>query len=67
MNGFLHDNDGNASSKRLVTLLTLGLICLGYTANLFWDQNVEQFMFDALMYITIAGLGVSGAEKFAKK
>jgi hypothetical protein len=36
-------------------------------ANLFWDYTVDQFMFDAVMYIVIASLGITGAEKFAPK
>ncbi len=65
MNGFFQDNDGHLSSKRLVTFVSSVLICIGFLANLFGDYNVEQFIFDGVMYITIAGLGVSGAEKFA--
>lgn len=67
MNTFLQDNDGNASSKRLVTFISLLLLCTGYVANLFWNQDIEPFMFDSMMYIVIAGLGFSGAEKFARK
>jgi hypothetical protein len=43
------------------------LVCVGYIANLFWDHTVDQFMFDAMMYIVIASLGITGAEKFAPK
>ena len=33
---FLQDNDGNLSSKRLVTLFSAILIGIGFLANLFW-------------------------------
>lgn len=61
----LQDTHGSYSSKRAVTFLCTVLISIGYMANLFWDQTVDQFMFDSIMYIVIAGLGFSGAEKFA--
>ena len=60
-------HSGSLSSKRVVTAGSALLLGVGFVANLFWDFNVEQFMFDAIMYITIAGLGFTGAEKFAPK
>ena len=65
MNTFLQDNDGNLSSKRLVTIISLLLLATSFIANLFWGFQIERFIFDGVMYITIAGLGISGAEKFA--
>ena len=65
MNSFLQDNDGNLSSKRLVTIISLLLLAVSFIANLFWGFQIERFIFDGVMYITIAGLGISGAEKFA--
>lgn len=63
----LQDSNGTYSSKRMVTVLAVVLITIGYIANLFWDYTVEQFMFESIMYIVIAGLGITGAEKFAPK
>lgn len=65
--GIMEDNGGSPSSKRLVTLLSALLIFTGYVANLFWDFTVEEFMFNSMMYITIAGLGFTGMEKFTPK
>jgi len=67
LKGIMEDSDGSPSSKRLVTLLCVFLIAMGFVANLFWDHDVEQFMYDSIMYIVIAGLGIAGAEKFSKK
>jgi len=61
------DPGGGYSSKRTVVLLGVVLITVGYLANLFGDYTVEEFMFESIMYIVIAGFGISGAEKFAPK
>lgn len=65
LKGVMADSDGNPSSKRAVTLIATLMMIIGYFANLFWDYTVDQFMFDAVMYVVIAGLGITGAEKFA--
>jgi hypothetical protein len=67
LKGIMADSDGSPSSKSLVTLLCVFLIAMGFVANLFWDYDVERFMYDSIMYIVIAGLGIAGAEKFSKK
>lgn len=61
----LQDTNGSYSSKRFVTLLCVALMAGGFLANLFGDYTVDQFMYESVMYIVIAGLGFSGAEKFA--
>jgi predicted membrane channel-forming protein YqfA (hemolysin III family) len=43
------------------------LVSVGYIANLFWDYTVEKFMFDAMTYIVLGSLGITGVEKFANK
>lgn len=63
----LQDNNGSYSSKRFVTLICVLLMLVAFVANLFYDQDVDQFMYESIMYIVIAGLGFSGAEKFAPK
>lgn len=65
--GIMSDSDGSPSSKRLVTILATILLTTGFLANLFWGFTIDQFIFDAISYIVIAGLGISGAEKFAPK
>lgn len=67
LKGVMADSNGSPSSKRLVTLLAALLVFAGYIANLFWDYTVEEYMFTNMMYIVIAGLGITGAEKFAPK
>jgi hypothetical protein len=68
---FLHqiisDTSGSPSTKRLIVLLCAILISTGFIANLFWKFTVEEFMFNAIMYIIISGMGITGVEKFAPK
>lgn len=63
----LQDTNGSYSSKRAVVFLFTFLMAIGFLANLFGDYTVDQFMFESIMYIVIAGLGFSGAEKFAPR
>lgn len=65
--GIMSDSHGAPSSKRLVTILASVLVFVSFVANLFWGLTVEEFMFTNMMYIVIAGLGITGAEKFAPK
>ena len=63
----MSDCNGSPSSKRWITLIASLLVFAGYIMNLFWDYTVEEFMFTNMMYIVIAGLGFTGAEKFSTK
>ena len=63
----MEDSAGSPSSKRLVTILATLLVCGAFVANLGWGLTVEEFMYNNMMYIVIAGLGITGAEKFAPK
>ena len=59
--------DENLSSKRVVTFLAFLLCGIAFIANLFWGFKIDTFMFEGMMYIAIAGLGVTASEKFARK
>lgn len=61
------DRSGNPSSKRWIAMISTILVSVGYIANLFWDYTVEKFMFDAMTYIVLGSLGITGVEKFANK
>jgi hypothetical protein len=63
----LSDPNGIPSSKRMISILCVFLMALGYIANLFWDYTVDEFMFNAIMYIVIGGLGFTVTEAFAPK
>ena len=65
--GILSDSHGNPSSKRVVSVLFAVLIGVAFCANLFYGLQVSDNILDAVMLITVAGLGITGMEKFAPR
>jgi len=59
--------DNGISSKRVVTLLAFVLCAVAFIANLFWNFDIKDSIFEGMMYIAIAGLGFTASEKFTKK
>jgi hypothetical protein len=59
--------DNLLSSKRVVTMLAFCLCSIGFLADLFWDKKVEEYVFEGMMYIAIAGLGFTASERFTKR
>lgn len=64
---WLTGDTGEKSSKRLIGFIAFAMIVLGYVANLFWDLEVDEFMYDNMMYVVVAGLITVVAEKFSPK
>lgn len=60
-------HDKSISSKRVVTLFAFVLCGIAFIANLFWGYKIDQFLYDSMSYITMTGLGVTVAEKFASR
>jgi hypothetical protein len=50
--------DEGISSKRAVTLLAFVLCAVAFVANLFFNFTIDESIFEGMMYIAIAGLGV---------
>lgn len=68
LKGLLSDGtDDHLSSKRVITALAFLLCALAFISNLFWDYTIEDYMFDGMVYLTMAGLGFTASEKFAFK
>ena len=65
--GILGDGEGMPSSKRVISIVFAILIGSAFVANLGWDLTVDDNVLDAVMLIVIAGLGLTGVEKFANK
>ena len=64
---FTDGTDDGISSKRAVTVAAFILCAIGFIADLFWDYKVDPNVFEGMMFIAIAGLGVTASEKFAKR
>lgn len=58
-------SQGEISSKRVITLLAFLLLAIGFIANLFFKYTIEEFMYETMSYIAIAGLGFTASEFFS--
>ncbi len=68
MSSMLSDGvNGSVSSKRVITLLAVIMCSITFMVDLFTDFETKPYLFDAMMYIVIAGLGFTASEKFAPK
>ena len=67
LKSMLSDDTGAVSSKRTITFLAFLLCAAAFVADLGWDLKVDFPVFQAMMYIVIAGLGFTASEKFAAK
>lgn len=65
--GIMQDESGSPSSKRIISIVFAVLIGIGFVANLFWGYQIADNLLDAVMLVVIAGLGITGIEKFAPK
>lgn len=59
-----HDLE-SVSSKRVITLVAFLLCVIAFLANLFFDYKLDPMFLDAMVYIIVAGFGMTGIEKFA--
>ncbi len=59
--------DNSISSKRTVTVVAFLLCAAGFIGDLVWDKKVDPNVYEAMMYIVIAGLGFTASEKFSKQ
>jgi hypothetical protein len=59
--------DGSLSSRRVVTFLAFVFCSIAFFANLFYDRKIDANIFEGMMYIAIAGLGATVAEKFSTR
>lgn len=65
--GILADGSGAPSSKRIISVVFAILIGAAFIANLGWGLTVDDNLLDAVMLVVIAGLGITGIEKFAPR
>jgi hypothetical protein len=56
--------DPAVSSKRVITFFAF-LLCAAAFIAMIYGYQIDQKLFDSMMYIVIAGLGFTASEKFA--
>ena len=56
--------DPSISSKRVITFLAF-LLCAGAFIAMILGHQIDQKLFDSMMFIVVAGLGFTASEKFA--
>ena len=54
----------SVSSKRVIAFAAFVLCAMAFVANLFWGKSVAPFMFDAMIYLAMVGIGATAVEKF---
>jgi hypothetical protein len=65
--GLLKDSHNNTlSSKRVVVLFSVLMMITGFVGNMFYGLQVAEHIYNAIMYVVVTGLGMTGLEKFAK-
>jgi hypothetical protein len=66
--GMLMDGTSDVlSSKRVVGMLAFLCCAVSFFIDQFTAYKVTPALFDGMMWIVIGALGITGAEKFAKK
>lgn len=65
LRGLIADGaDGSLSSKRVVTLICTLLMIIGFLGNMFYGYHIDDNIYNSIMYVVVAGLGLTGLEKF---
>jgi hypothetical protein len=67
LNGMLAEGDGKLSNKRVITLLSTLMLVVAFVANLFFNYKIDDNILNAIMFVIIGGMGITGMEKFAPK
>ena len=65
--GMMSEGDGKLSNKRVITLLSTVMLVVAFVANVFMGKHVDDNILNAIMFVIIGGMGITGMEKFAPK
>ncbi len=65
--GMMSEGDGKLSNKRVITLLSTIMLVVAFVANVFMGKHVDDNILNAIMFVIIGGMGITGMEKFAPK
>ena len=58
-------DDAKISSKRFIGFASFVMLVGSWVANTFFEFTISEQILQCFMYITVVGLGVTVAEKFA--
>ena len=67
LKSMLSDGGSGLSSKRVVGFLAFMCCAVTLFVDQFTAYKVSPTLFESMMWIVIGSLGITGAEKFAKK
>lgn len=67
LNGMLSEGEGKLSNKRVITLLSTIMLVVAFVTNVFMGKHVDDNILNAIMFVIIGGMGITGMEKFAPK
>ena len=68
LKGIFADSQNNTiSSKRIVVLLCVIKMVVGFVANVGYGIEVSEHIYTSIMYVVLVGVGLTGIEKFAPK
>lgn len=59
--------DGDVSSKRVITFVAFLLVSIAFLSNIFLDIPLKDFVYEGMLYLVAAGMGITALEKFSKK
>ena len=64
----VRDSHNNTiSSKRIVVFLCVIMMIVGFVANVGYGIEVSEHIYTSIMYVVLAGVGLTGIEKFARQ
>ena len=67
LKGMLAGSDGKLSNKRVITSLSTVMLIVAFVSNVFMNKHVDDNILNAIMFVIISGMGITGMEKFAPK
>lgn len=67
LKGLIAEADGKLSNKRVIIMISTVLLVVAFIANVFGGKHVDDNLLNAIMFIIIGGMGITGMEKFAPK
>ena len=63
----LLNSSSKISSRRFIAILAFIVIVVIAFIDLFTSNTISEFIFDALMWIVLAGMGFATSDKFSMK